>query len=127
MTSPPGESFGFGIGSSVRRAVSSQSPLEGDETGEDDYDNSHEDNDSVNVSHASNISLSSAASRQGTIRHRAVIKEVRWPIMIGPEKLIAREVHALLLEARPQADDVNLARATEITSSPELIAMMTSG
>jgi hypothetical protein len=42
--------------------------------------------------------------------------------MVGPEKLIASEVHQLLLEARPQADDANLARAAEITSSPDLIA-----
>jgi len=41
--------------------------------------------------------------------------------MVSPEKLIAGEVHELLLQARPQADDANLARAAEITSSPELI------
>jgi hypothetical protein len=43
--------------------------------------------------------------------------------MVSPEKLIASEVHELLLEAHPQADDVNLARAAEITSSAELIAL----
>lgn len=42
--------------------------------------------------------------------------------MVSPEKLVASEVHELLLEARPQADDTNLARAAEITSSPDLIA-----
>jgi hypothetical protein len=42
--------------------------------------------------------------------------------MVGPEKLVAREVHELLLEARPQADDASLARAAEITSSPDVIA-----
>jgi hypothetical protein len=42
--------------------------------------------------------------------------------MVSPEKLVASEVHELLLEARPQADDVNLARAVEITSSPDLVA-----
>jgi hypothetical protein len=41
--------------------------------------------------------------------------------MVSPEKLIASEVHQLLLEARPQADDANLMRASE-TSSPGLIA-----
>ena len=42
-------------------------------------------------------------------------------IMVSPEKLVASEVHELLLEARPQADDENLARAAEITSSPDVI------
>ena len=42
--------------------------------------------------------------------------------MVGQEKLIASEVHGLLLEARPQADDANLARAAELTSCPDLIA-----
>lgn len=42
--------------------------------------------------------------------------------MASPEKLIASEVHGLLLETRPQADDANLARAAEITSSPDIIA-----
>jgi hypothetical protein len=40
--------------------------------------------------------------------------------MVSPE--IASEVHELLLEARPQVNDENLARAAEITSSPDLIA-----
>jgi hypothetical protein len=43
-------------------------------------------------------------------------------MMVSPEKLVASEVHKLLLEARPQADDANLVRAAEITSSPDLIA-----
>ena len=42
--------------------------------------------------------------------------------MVSPEKMIAGEVHELLLAARPQADDANLARAAEITLSPDLIA-----
>jgi hypothetical protein len=42
--------------------------------------------------------------------------------MVSPEKLVARKVHELLLEARPQADDASLARASEITSSPNVIA-----
>ena len=42
--------------------------------------------------------------------------------MVSPERIVASEVHGLLLEARPQADDKNLARATVITSSPDLIA-----
>jgi hypothetical protein len=42
--------------------------------------------------------------------------------MVSPEKLVAQEVHGLLLEARPQADDKNLARVAEIISSPDLIA-----
>jgi hypothetical protein len=42
--------------------------------------------------------------------------------MASQEKLVASEVHELLLEARPQADDENLAWAAEITSSPDLIA-----
>jgi hypothetical protein len=42
--------------------------------------------------------------------------------MVSPEKLVASEVHELLLEARPQADDGNLARAAEIISSPDVIA-----
>jgi hypothetical protein len=42
-------------------------------------------------------------------------------MMVSPEKLIAREVHELLLEARPQGDDANLVRAAEITSSPDMI------
>jgi hypothetical protein len=42
--------------------------------------------------------------------------------MVSPEKLVAREVHELLLEARPQTDDANLARAAEITSSPNLVS-----
>jgi hypothetical protein len=41
--------------------------------------------------------------------------------MDRPEQLVAREVHELLLEAHPQADDVNLARATELTLSPDVI------
>jgi hypothetical protein len=32
------------------------------------------------------------------------------------EKQVAEEVHDLLLEARPERDDVSLARAAEITS-----------
>jgi len=42
--------------------------------------------------------------------------------LVSPEKLVAREVHELLLEARPQADDASLVRAAEITSSPDIIA-----
>jgi hypothetical protein len=42
--------------------------------------------------------------------------------MISPDRQIASEVHGLLLEARPQADDSNLVRASEITSSRALIA-----
>jgi hypothetical protein len=42
--------------------------------------------------------------------------------MASSEKLVASEVHELLLEARPQAHDVNLARAAEITSLPDVIA-----
>ena len=38
-------------------------------------------------------------------------------IIVGPEKQAASEVHGLLLEAHPHADDANLARAAEITSS----------
>jgi hypothetical protein len=43
-------------------------------------------------------------------------------IIVGPEKQAASEVHGLLLEAHPHADDANLARAAEITSSSEMIA-----
>jgi hypothetical protein len=42
--------------------------------------------------------------------------------MVSPERQVASEVPGLLLEVRPQADDANLARAAEITSSPDLIA-----
>ena len=42
--------------------------------------------------------------------------------MVSPEKQVAREVHELLLEARPQTDDANLARAAEITLSPDLVS-----
>ena len=37
--------------------------------------------------------------------------------MVSPAKPVATEVHELLLEARPQADDLNLARAAEMASS----------
>ena len=42
--------------------------------------------------------------------------------MVSAEKRVASEVHSLLLEAHPQADDGNLARAAAITSSPDVIA-----
>jgi hypothetical protein len=42
--------------------------------------------------------------------------------MVSPEKLVAREVHELLLEARPQGDDASLARASEITSFRDAVA-----
>jgi hypothetical protein len=42
--------------------------------------------------------------------------------MVSPVKEVAREVHELLLEARPQGDDVNLTRVVEITSAKDPVA-----
>jgi hypothetical protein len=42
--------------------------------------------------------------------------------MASAEKQTAQEVHELLLEAHPQSDDVNLARAAKVTSAPDAFA-----
>jgi hypothetical protein len=112
----------------------SQHPLQSDKARENESGDTQEGNGTVNVTHGIFLTYALATRRVASAagcggqpsRHHTTFHGhtgmLGWPVMVSPEKLIASEVHELLLETRPQADDENLARAAEITSSPELIA-----